>query len=199
MIVALWGCLCFVIRGSAGVFASAYIERQGDLAAEGFLANDCVDLIHEIKVLAQVILGVLTSLTDADITVGEEGAAFGNDFELGGEVEDITGFGDAFVEHDIELGSAEGRRDFILNHLDAGAIADDFVANFDGLNAAHIETDRGIELECLTTGGGFRVAEHDADLLAELIGEDDSGFGLVDRAGKFAQRLRHKAGLHTHG
>ena len=48
-------------------------------------------------------------------------------------------------------------------------------------------------------GGGFRVAEHHADLLAQLVGEDDRGLGLVDGAGQLAQRLGHQAGLHAHG
>jgi hypothetical protein len=67
------------------------------------------------------------------------------------------------------------------------------------LDAAHIEAQGGVELERLTACGGFGVAEHDADLLAELVGENDGGLGLVDGAGEFAERLRHKTGLHTHG
>ena len=39
------------------------------------------------------------------------------------------------------------------------------------------------------------VAVHHADLLAQLVDEDDDAVGLVDRAGELAQRLRHKAGV----
>ena len=156
-------------------------------------------LVRHLHILAQEVFGVLASLTEADIAIGEEGAALLNDLEFGGEIEDIADSGDAFVEHDVELGGAEGGRDLVLDDLDAGAIADDFVADLDGLDAAHIEPDGSIEFERITAGGGFRVAEHDADLRAQLVGEDDRGLGLVDGAGKFAKRLRHEAGLHTHG
>jgi hypothetical protein len=86
-----------------------------------------------------------------------------------------------------------------LTTFDAGAVTDDFVAHFDGLDAAHVETHGGIELERLAAGGGLGVAEHDADLLAQLVGKDDCGLGLVDGAGELAERLRHQTGLHTHG
>ena len=157
-----------------------------------------VDFTHQIGVLAQVIFGILASLADADIAVGEECAALLDDFELGRQIENITGLGDALVEHDVELGSAERRRHLVLDHLDAGAIADHFVADLDRLDAAHVQTHGGIELERLTAGGGFRVAEHHADLLAQLVCENDSGLGLVDCARKLAECLRHQAGLHTH-
>src|SRR5258706_2228471 len=200
MIVAHVGCLSFFFGCStARVITATNIKWQGDLATEGFLADDRVDFVHEIPVLAQVILGILTSLTKAQIAIGKESAALGNDFELGGKIKYIAGFGNAFVEHDIELGGAERRRNFVLDNFDAGAIADDFIANFDGLDAAHIETNGSIEFERLTAGGGFGVAEHDADLLAELVGEDDGGFGFVGGAWEVAGRLGHETGLHAHG
>ena len=80
--------------------------------------------------------------------------------------------GDAFVVHDVELGGAEGRGDLVLDHTHAGAVADDLGAELDGLDAAHIQAHRGVELERHAAGGGLGVAEHDADLLAQLVGED---------------------------
>ncbi len=121
-----------------------------------------------------------------------------NDFEFCGEVEHISGSGDAFIEHDIELRGAEGRRNFVFNNLDTGAIADDFITHFDRLDAAHIEPNGGVELKGIPSGGGLGVAEHHTDFLAKLVGEDDSGLGLVDGAGKLAKRLRHEPCLHAH-
>ena len=118
---------------------------------------------------------------------------------MGGEVEQVAGFGNAFVEHDVELGGAEGRRDFVFDDAHAGAVADDFVADFDGLDAAHVEAHGGVELERVAAGGGLGVAEHDADLLAQLVGENDGGLGLVDGAAQFAERLAHEARLDAHG
>ena len=47
-------------------------------------------------------------------------------------------------------------------------------------------------------GGGFGVAEHDADLLADLVDEDEAGARLRDGSGELAQRLGHEAGLQAH-
>ncbi len=67
------------------------------------------------------------------------------------------------------------------------------------MDAAHVHAHRSVEFERHTARGGFRIAEVNADLLAQLVGEDYRGAGLVDSAGEFAQRLGHKAGLHAHG
>ncbi len=84
------GFLFFVGYCAAVITTAANIERQSDLAAQSFLADDRFDLAHQVGVLAQVILGVLTSLAEADIAIGEEGAALLDDFELGGQVEHIA-------------------------------------------------------------------------------------------------------------
>src|SRR5688572_30690760 len=70
----------------------SHIERESDLTAQGFLPDDNFDLAHQIRVLAQEILGVLASLTETDIAIREERAALLNDFELGCKVEHITRF-----------------------------------------------------------------------------------------------------------
>ena len=45
------------------------------------------------------------------------------------------------------------------------------------------------------TGGGLRVAEDDADLLAQLVDEDQGGVRARHRGGELAQRLRHQPRL----
>jgi hypothetical protein len=51
--------------------------------------------------------------------------------------------------------------------------AGDHVAVLDGGNAADIDAHRGVELERAAAGGGLGVAEHDADLLADLVDENE--------------------------
>ena len=94
--------------------------------------------------------------------------------------------------------SRNGAATLFFTTLRAGARADDAVAFLDGLNAADIDADRGIELERAAAGGGFGVAEHDADFFADLVDENEAGARLGDDAGEFAQRLRHQARLQAH-
>src|SRR5207247_8920264 len=73
--------------------------------------------------------------------------------------------------HDIEIHHLERRRHLVLDHLDPGLVADHLVAVLDRADAPDVEPDRGIEFERLAAGRGFRVAEHDADLHADLVDE----------------------------
>ena len=74
-------------------------------------------------------------------------------------------------------------------------VTDNLVAFLDLAGFADIETHRSVELEGVTTGGGFWVAEHHADLLTELVDEDTGGLSLVDSSGEFAERLGHESRL----
>ncbi len=103
--------------------------------------------------------------------------------------------GDALAVHDVELGLLERRRDLVLHDLDAGAVTHHVGAVLQALDATHVEPDRGVELQRATTGRGLRRAEHDADLLAELVDEDRRGVGVVENTGDLAERLAHQAGL----
>src|SRR5215207_3695361 len=75
--------LYFFFQGgdTAAVGFNPHIEWESDFAAESFLSNVCFYLAHQVQVLTHEILGILTSLTEADITIREEGTAFLNDFE----------------------------------------------------------------------------------------------------------------------
>ena len=102
---------------------------------------------------------------------------------------------DSLVEHDVELSLAERRRHFVLHDLDAHVVADHYVAFFHGADAPHVQSHRRVELERPAARRRFGVAEHDADLLAQLIDEDHRGARAVDRPGELAQRLAHEPGL----
>lgn len=45
------------------------VKRQGDFTRHRFLADNVFDLRHEVGIAAQVILGVLAPLTDANVAV----------------------------------------------------------------------------------------------------------------------------------
>ena len=160
------------------------------------VADEVFDFAAEIGVLFKILFGVFAALPEQALVIAVEGAAFLDDAEVGAEVDDFAGFTDAvFVKHDVEFGFAEGRGDFILGDADAGAVADVVAALLNRLDAADIEAYAGVELEGAPAGGGFWRTEHDADLLAELVGEHDDGVGLLDGAGELAQGLAHEAGL----
>ena len=96
---------------------------------------------------------------------------------------------------DVELGLAERRRDLVLDDLDPDPVADRLGALLEGLDPAHVEALRRVELERPATRLRLRVAEADADLLADLVGEQADRLGPVQVAGELAQRLRHQPRL----
>ena len=114
---------------------------------------------------------------------------------LRAEIEERALVRDALPVHDVELGELEGRGDLVLGDLDAHPVADRLGAVLEGLDAPDVEADGGVELERLAAGGRLGVAEHDADLLAQLIGEAADGARAIERAGELAQRLAHEPRL----
>ena len=66
------------------------------------------------------------------------------------------------------------------------------------LAAADVDADRRIKLQRPPAGRRFRVAEHHADLLADLVDEDHRGAALGDRRRQLPHRLAHQPGLQTH-
>ena len=67
-------------------------------------------------------------------------------------------------------------------------------APLEGLNAADIESHRGIELQRIAARGGLGVAVGDADLQAQLVQEDHRAAGLADVAGDLPHGLTHQTG-----
>ena len=105
---------------------------------------------------------------------------------------------DAFAVVDVELGLAEGRGHLVLDDLDLGARADDDVAVLERRDAADVDADRRVELERAAAGRRLGVAEEHADLLADLVDEDQAGARLRDDRGQLAQGLGHQTGLEAH-
>ena len=60
---------------------------------------------------------------------------------------------------------------------------------------ADVDADAGVELQRAAAGRGLGVAEHHADLLADLVDEHEAGLRLGDTGGQLAQGLAHEARL----
>ena len=70
-------------------------------------------------------------------------------------------------------------------------------AFFELANTADVDPAGRVELQCPATGGGFGAAEHDADLLANLVDEDHDRAALGDCGRELAKGLAHESGLET--
>src|SRR5271165_1060159 len=171
-----------VVRG-AGL---GFLHERPDLVLE---------LFGQLRMLLEIGFGVLAALADARLAIGIPRARLADDVLLQADVDERTGAADAFAVRDVELSDFERRRDLVLDHFDARARADDVSADFDGLQLADVQTHRRVELERAAAAGGFRVAEHDADLLTDLVDEHHRRLGLADRRGELAQSLRHESRL----
>src|SRR3984893_9619171 len=130
---------------------------------------------------------VFPALANTLARVAVPGARLLHDILDYGKIEHIAFARDAFSIENVELCFAERRGYFVLDYLDLGARADDYIAFFDCRDAANVDAHRGVELERTAAGRGFRVAEHDADLLADLVNENQRRARFRDCARPLAQ------------
>src|SRR5258708_28128141 len=149
--------------------------------------------------LAQEDSSVFPALAHAFTGITNPGAGLFQNAFIHAQVDQVALARDAFAIKNIEFGFAERRGHFVLHDFGAGTRADHSIAFVDGLNAANIDAHRSVELQCAVRGGGFRIAEHHANLFADLVDEDQAGLGFGNDGGEFAQRLRHQARLQAHG
>ena len=96
------------------------------------------------------------------------------------QIEHVALLRNTFLEQQIELRLPERSAHLVLDHLHLDAVADADFLVLDGGDAANVEAHAGIELEGPAAGGGFRAAEHHADLLANLVDEDHDGLRAAD-------------------
>src|SRR5690606_29083657 len=115
------------------------------------------------------LAGALAPLAQARVSERQVRALLVDHALFDGAIDEVGGAIDAGAPADVELRLAEGRRALVLDDLDARARADGAVADLDLADAAHIEPHRRVVLERVATGGGLRIAEHHANLLAQLI------------------------------
>lgn len=129
--------------------------------------------------LADIILDIVSALTEAVLVIREPRAALMDNIIFDGEVEYFANLGYALAVHDIELSLFEGRSDLILDYLSPCARADELVAGaFELLYLADIDTDRSIELQRTTAGCDLGVAIDNADLFTQLVYENYNSIRL---------------------
>src|SRR5580692_250725 len=172
--------------------------RGGSDADSQLLADLGIHLYEDVLVLFEEAARVFAALPDALARVAIPGTRFFHDVVGHRQVQHVAFAADAFAIKNVEFSFAERRSHLVLHDLDLGARADDGVAFFHGGDAADIDAHGRIELQSAAAGRGFGVTEHDTDLFANLVDEDERGARFGDGAGELAQGLRHEPGLQSH-
>ena len=187
-----WG---YISAASSSKPSPPPLSRNFSAISPAFCRSAGLDLACQLGIFPQEQLGVLATLAEALRIVGEPGAGLLHHPGLDAEIDELAGLGHALAIHDVELDHLERRCQLVLHHLDARLVADHLVAVLDRADAADVEAHRGVELQRIAARGGLRRAEHDADLHADLVDEDDHRVGARDGGGELAQGLAHQAGL----
>src|SRR3974390_123459 len=153
------------------------------------LADFGLQLLADVRVVLEELLGVFAALADAVALVAEPRTRLLHQVQVDRQVDEVAFMRDAFAVHDVELGLAERSGSLVLHDLYFSAIADDLIALFDGADTPDVDAHRGVELQRAPARGGFRIAEHHANLLADLVDEDKGSPRLGDNARQLAQGL----------
>src|SRR5438270_10450524 len=152
----------------------------------------------DVFVLFQEGADVLATLADAFALVAVPCATLVHDVVQHREIENIALTRNPLAIENVELRIAKRSRHLIFDNLDLGAGTDNRIAILHRPDAADIDADRGVELQRLATGGRLRIAEHHANLLANLVDEDQTGARLRNRSRKLSESLRHETSLQPH-
>src|SRR4029077_20960282 len=135
---------------------------RDDLGGPDLNLNPLQDLLRDIGMLLQERGRIQAALPEALLAEAEVRARLRHDLALDADVEHRALPREAGAVHDVELGLLERRRDLVLHHLDADAVAARLDAFLQRLDAANVEPDRRVELERTPAGRRLRAAEHDA-------------------------------------
>src|SRR6266511_1434033 len=154
-----------------------------------------VELGGEVRVVAEVLGGLGAAVAERGPREGERGTGLGEQAEVGADLDQLGGRVDPPGVGQVELGPAVGGGELVLDHLDPGPRPDDLRAVLDGLNAADVQAQRGVELQGPAAGGELGVAEQRPDVLAQLVAEDQRGLGLGQGGGELPERLGDQPGL----
>src|SRR3974390_2665254 len=111
------------------------------------LADFGLQLLADIRVVLEELLGVFAALSDAVALVAEPRTRLLHQVHVDRQVEEVAFMRDAFAVHNVELGLAEGRSGLVLHDLDLRTIADNLIALFDGADAANIDAHRGVDFQ----------------------------------------------------
>src|SRR5919108_482849 len=148
--------------------------------------------------LAQERGCVLAALSEPLVPVAEIRTRLLDELALEPNVEDAAFPGDPVPVDDVELGLAEGRRDLVLDHLHAHAVAHRLGAVLERLDAADVQALGSVELQRAAAGLSLWATKHYSDLFPDLVGEDAQRARAVEVARELAHRLGHHARLRAH-
>ena len=157
-----------------------------------------------VKAFCQIGMGLeigldgLFALADLFRPIGVPGATLFEKTVLDPQIDELPDRGDPLIEGNVKLRLSERGSHLVLDDLHPHPVAQDMIALLDGLDPANVEALRGIELQGISSGRCFGVAEHDADLHSDLIDEDHYRGALGDGRGELSQSLAHESGLKTH-
>src|SRR6185503_6256427 len=133
-----------------------------------------LDLTQDLRVFSQRRLCIFPALAQSFAFVRKPRATLFHRALHHREIQQVTFARNAFAIHDVKFTFAERRRDFVLRHLHFRAIANHAIAVFDRADAPDIESQRRVKLERTPASRRFRIAEHDANLFADLVDEDEA-------------------------
>src|SRR5690606_35230106 len=127
------------------------------------------------RILAQVAACIVLALADTLVTVAIPGTGFVHQLGVHTHVDQLTLATDAFAIQDLGDDLLERWRQLVLDDLDSGLVADDLVSLLERADTADVQTHRGVVLQRIASGGGFRALtrHHGTNLVAELVDEDD--------------------------
>ena len=120
------------------------------------MTNKRLDFGSDLRIFFEVNRGVFLALTYFVAVIGIPCARLIDKIKLNAKINNLAQAMNAFTVHDLEFGLTERGRNLVLHHFHSRFVADYFVALFNRAYTANIEADRRIELERITTGGGFR-------------------------------------------
>src|SRR5271168_3127558 len=157
--------------------------------------------IHAAKdllVFLQEVPYILAPLPNALALVAVPRAALVHDIVQHREIQHIALARNTLAIENVELSVTERSRHLVLHNLDLRPRTHHGVAVLHRADAANVDTHRRVKLQRLTPGGRLRVAEHDADLLANLVNKNQTGARLRHRSRQLPQRLAHQPRLQAH-
>src|SRR5213078_1972522 len=128
--------------------------------------------LGDVGVLAQEGGRVLPALSEPLVLEAEVRARLLDDLPLERRVEHGALPGDPRAIDDVELGLLERRRNLVLHDLHPHSITKRLDAVLQRLDSTDVETHRRVELEGPAAWRRLRIAEHHADLFAQLVRED---------------------------
>ena len=145
----------------------------------------------------QPFSGGCLALTDLVALIRVPSTRLVEDIHIGTDIDNFTFAGNTLAVDDLEFSLFERRRNFVLHHLHAGFVTQNFITLLDTAGTANIHTNRGVELQCVTAGGCFRRTVNHTDLLTNLVNEDNQSVGLLNAGSELTECLTHQTSLET--